>query len=655
MYPVSHLEAIVESSDDAIIGKDLDGIVTSWNHGAERLYGYTAGEIIGTPLLVIIPPELHDEEQEILKRVKLGQTVRHYESVRLAKDGRVLDVSVTASPIRDASGAIIGISKVARDITERKAAQEALRRSEERYRDLVVNLDAGVVAHAPDTSVLMSNARALELLGISEDQMMGRKAMDPEWKFLHEDQTPFLLHEYPVNRVIAEKSPIKDLILGVVRPGGGDVVWLSVNGVPILDADGVLKEVIISFVDITERKLLLERFREASVRAEKASAAKSEFLGVMSHELRTPLNGILGFTDLLLDEKNLSSELIADRLRIIRSSGESLLAILGDILHFSRIDGAEIKVDAICFSPSEYAWKAIHIIEPEADAKSLRLSVVIGEDVPGAVIGDPERIQQILLNLLRNAVKFTETGGITLRLNAVGNDRIRFSVEDTGPGIASDQIQRIFLPFTQLDNGMGRKFDGVGLGLAISTRIVRALGTKIEVESDLGKGSCFSFELLLPRTSSVTVDAATGEGSWKLDIGFASHFPVRILAVEDNPINRKLLLMVLGNLGYEGVLTASNGLETLAILEKNRVDVIFMDLQMPEMDGMEAARRIRLRESDERRGQAVHIIALTANESASVRRECFDVGMNHYVSKPFNTRTLADAIALCPALANRAS
>ena len=769
---MSHLAAIVESSDDAIISKNLEGIITSWNYGAQQLYGYTPEEMIGKPLLQLVPAERVEEERDILERVRLGHSVRNYQTIRLTKEGKRLDVSVTASPIKNELGQIIGISKVSRDISDQKRAEAALRESEFRYRNLVenirqrlfikdrsgryvsvnrsyasdigvtpeamigkldadffsqdladkyladdqrvmasgnpqefeekyvlngrevwihtvktpikdeqgrvmgicgifddiskrkvteellrrreerhrkllVNLDAAVVVHAPDTSIIMNNSRALELLGLSEEQIMGRTAMDPRWKFIHEDHSPFLQAEYPVNRVIKQKAPIKDLCLGIVRPLKGDIIWVSVNGVPIYDEAGNLMEVIISFMDITATKLLLTKFKEATLQSEKASAAKSEFLGVMSHELRTPLNGILGFTEILLSEKNISYDDLADKLRIIKSSGESLLRILEDILHYSRIEGGNIKFQKIAFSLPEMAWKAIRLIESDAIAKSLNLLVVIDEKVPGTVMGDPERIQQVLLNLLRNAVKFTLQGSIILKITNSEAGHIRFAVKDTGVGIAADQIQNIFLPFTQVDSGMGRKFEGVGLGLAISQRLVEQMGSCLGVESKLAVGSTFTFEVLLPSGSSAKEANSNDQEKWKLDQGFSMQFPVRILAVEDNPINLKLLLMVLGRLGYKKVLTATNGVEALAVLEKEPVDLIFMDLQMPVMTGIEATHQIRAMEATTPSSSPVKIVALTANASVEIRNECFNSGMNHYISKPFNTRSIADAISQC--------
>ena len=400
-------------------------------------------------------------------------------------------------------------------------------------------------------------------------------------------------------------------------------------------------------------KAILESNRQLEQAVRKAldvDRAKSEFLGVMSHELRTPLNGILGFSELLLENRLLPPDVL-DKVSIIQSSGASLLKILQDILAYSQVDGGDFRLHNVPFSLSELAWKVIRIVEPEASVKNLKLSVVIGENAPGTLKGDPERIQQVLLNLLRNAVKFTDKGRVCLSIDSSSLDgdmnNVTFAVEDTGLGIVDDQKKNIFLPFTQADSTLSRKHDGIGLGLSISTRIVERMGSSIALQSEMGKGSIFSFELKLPSASSKIVATPGISGKLgNLDIGFSARFPAKILIVEDNPINLKLGVMLLGNLGYKDVLLATDGSEAVQIVKREKVDLIFMDLQMPKMDGMAATEQIRSWEAENRVERAIIIVALTANVDLAVRTQCFKAGMNHYVGKPFNSRSLADAVAL---------
>ncbi len=369
----------------------------------------------------------------------------------------------------------------------------------------------------------------------------------------------------------------------------------------------------------------------------------ANFIANMSHELRTPLSGIIGYTDLLLDEKGLPSK-VYDHLKIILSSGEGLLRVLEDIMEFSQAEGGKSPPQTREFSLPELAWECIRIVEPEANAKSLPLNVFLDEHLPPAVEGDSDRIRRILLNLLRNAVKFTSQGEVMLRIDAVskseGMNTIQFVISDTGPGIPPEFHEKIFLPFIQVDSTLSRKHEGVGLGLAISQALLLNMGGKLSLESAPGKGSQFSFELALPSVVSTTSDVLPNR-----EVPFSELHPIRILAVEDNEINLRVQIAILKSLGYQNVLTATNGEEAIAIWQQGQVDFIFMDLQMPVMDGITATRKIRAMELMNPLAVPVWIVALTANISTSVRNECFTTGMNNYLSKPYNKRSLAEALA----------
>jgi len=427
----------------------------------------------------------------------------------------------------------------------------------------------------------------------------------------------------------------------------GNEIWVSVLGRPeiieekIVTLHGTIQDVTTEH----QQQLLLQEITKNALSADRA---KSEFLGVMSHELRTPLNGILGFADIILEEGHISPD-VRDKINIIQSSGQSLLRILEDILEFTRVEGGGLKLQTIPFSLSELAWKAIRLVETGAKEKNLKLFVLVGENVPCTVLGDPERIQQVLLNLLRNAVKFTDTGTVTLRVSLASQEgdyfRIHFEVEDTGAGIPENEREKIFLPFTQGDSSLSRKYDGIGMGLTIANRLLEKMGSSISLESQVGKGSIFSFDLSLSEDTSTKMAGTSDESELGiLDKGFAKRFPTRILIVEDNPLNLKLALMQLGKLGYEDVLTAAHGEEALAVLEKQKIDLIFMDLQMPIMDGITTTKRIRALELSNPSVVPILIVALTANISADIRNECFKAGMNYYLSKPFNLRSLAEVL-----------
>ena len=297
-------------------------------------------------------------------------------------------------------------------------------------------------------------------------------------------------------------------------------------------------------------------------------------------------------------------------------------------------------------------------MEPDANAKSLNLRLNLGANLPPFLNGDAHRIGQVLLNLLRNAVKFTDGGEVSLSIEPVVvngiAEHVRFAVKDTGPGIPDDQKEIIFQPFTQGDSTFARRFEGVGLGLAISKNLVETMGSSLELESQVGKGSIFFFQLSLsplPNTTSESLERASWETTYNsrraenLDEGFARKFPARILVVEDHPMNLNMAVILLKRLGYKTILTANDGEEGVRVFMQEKVNVIFMDLQMPKLSGIAATEQIRAWESANPSARPATIIALTANASTTGRNQCFDAGMNDYIAKPFNTQSLADALA----------
>ena len=658
--PVQLLRAATQVS---IIQTDPQGIITIFNEGAANLLGYTPGEVIGrmNSSTIHLESEIVERSRELSAQMGrpievfevfiaipklLGSETREWTFVR--KDGSTFPVLNVTTCIRDDSGEITGYLRIATDLTQLKKTEEALLRSMRELEENAVQRmmiassigGVGIWEYDSVNNALTWDDQMFALYGVKKESFGG--AYEASKEGLHPDDRQRGDMEFQM-ALSGEKQFNTEF--RVCWPNGEihhiraiAKVRKNENGLPI--------RVIGTNWDITEEKkkeLLLE---ETTERALSADRAKTEFLGVMSHEIRTPLNGILGFAELLLQEDKIASD-VRDKISIIQSSGLSLLRIMEDILDFSRVEGGGLKLQNSPFSLSELAWKAIRLVEEGAKAKNLQLSVVLGETLPGTVLGDSDRIQQVLLNLLRNAIKFTERGSITLKVEVGNSGLIYFSVEDTGIGIPEKELGRIFLPFTQADSTMARKYDGIGMGLTISKRLLEKMGSTLTVKSQVGKGSIFSFELsFLSETSTKPEAKDADSGLGELNKEFAKRFPVKILIAEDNPINLQLAVVLLKKLGYEDVFTANHGGEALAILEKEKMDLIFMDLQMPVMDGMEATRQIRSLEAKHPSVTSVKIVALTANASADIREECFETGMNHYVSKPFNTRSLAEAIAM---------
>ncbi|WP_179228396.1 PAS domain S-box protein [Leptolyngbya ohadii] len=693
----------------------------------------------------------------------------------IADYGKVVTRNQQGQPLR-----MIGTHK---DVTDRKQMEQALRDSEIRFRTLIEDLQVGVVVHGTQAEILLCNSKALDLLGLTEVQLLGKTSFDPDWNVIHEDGSPFPGQAHPSVQAIMTGRSVRNVIMGVNRPQQNDRVWLLVDAEPRLDENGNVQQVICTFSDISDRQAALrereraeaelktqqaflrqvidvvpnnifvkdregrllvvnqasatihgttteamigkretdfnpnfsdqqleeflsinqqviqtrqphvdlsqaimsstgethwyqtvisplinmdgevtgiigattnvtalkqaeQALQQAKEAAEAANRAKSIFLANMSHELRTPLNVILGFAQVMYRDPTLNSEQ-RENLQIIRRSGDHLLRLINDVLDLSKIEAGHITLDANSVDFIDLLRSLEQMFRQRAEAKGLHLRLELASTLPQYVTIDVNKLRQVLINLLGNAIKFTQRGEVALqvrtiepvgdRSSALTQSFISFEVSDTGIGIDPGELETIFSAFVQTQDGKISP-DGTGLGLTISHQFVQLMGGDIAVQSTPGQGSTFAFTLPVHLAQSANTSMIAS--NYQI-VGLAPNQPIyRILVVDDQPENRKLLVKLLTQIGLE-VREAANGQEAVSQWQHWQPHLIYMDIRMPLLNGYEATQQIRANPD----GQTPIIIALTAQASRSDRTLALASGCNDYLSKPFQEEVLFSKMA----------
>ncbi len=474
------------------------------------------------------------------------------------------------------------------------------------------------------------NDNYLQASGYSESDMIGK-----DIRVFNSDYHPKEFFN-ELNNTILRGKVWKGEICDVRKDGS--YYWTDTTIVPLMNEAGIPYKFITYKFDISLMKEAEAQMLEAKKQAEKALEVKSEFLSNMSHEIRTPMNAILGLTDIILQKKH--DKETTENLRAIKHSGENLLVIINDILDFSKLEAGKMNIEEIDFN---FHYQINHIIkslQTKANEKGIYLKTDIDPTIPQYLKGDPYRINQVLINLLGNAIKFTAKGGVTLKVTMKNAEnkkiKLKYSVIDTGIGIAPGKINSIFESFNQADANITRNYGGTGLGLAISLKLVNLMGGNINVKSTEGEGSDFSFELPLGKSEN-RVTSPKEKAVFEKNIS-----GVRILVCEDNLINQKVIIQLLSSWGcYFDI--ADNGQTGLELLKRKNYDLVLMDLQMPVKNGYETASEIRQGKTV-KQAKDIPIIALTADAFSSTKEKVLDTGMNDFISKPFNHKLLNNKI-----------
>ncbi|PPC78661.1 hybrid sensor histidine kinase/response regulator [Pokkaliibacter plantistimulans] len=648
----ARMAAIVANSADAIIGNTLEGVVTSWNRGAELIFGYAAEEAVGRLLVdLIVPKERRKEERDILNSIARGRVVPNFETRRQRKDGTQVDVAVTVAPIADATGKVVGASKTLRDITSQKEA-------ERRIHELNAWLE-----HEVDVRTVELQAARDQLLMAASIARLGIWSWFPvdnrlEWnaKMFELYAQPLALNEAGLSYIHwrerihpddlarteqALQSAIKgtgefDVIHRLLLPEG-DIRFVQASTFIERDSNGNALKLTGIYRDITSEQELEDWLRCAKEQADQASSAKSSFLANMSHEIRTPMNAVLGMLELVRQTDMTAKQ--QDYVNKAQIAGRSLLGLLNDILDYSKIGAGKLELDPQPFDLEALLQELAVVLTGLLHKPDVELMFDIDPYFPASLIGDSLRLQQVLTNLASNAVKFTEHGQVVIRVRHEMTQsqclRLLVEVEDSGIGISPEQQERIFEGFTQAEASISRRFGGTGLGLVISRHLIQMMGGTLQLESELGKGSRFWFdvELAVPAGTPLAMNKpATAR---------------QILLIEDNPISRQVLAAMLQRVGWQ-VTEAACGNDGVAaarltLEQGGDFDAVLLDWYLPDLDGVAVGHALNALPWTDKKP---HILMITAygQEHLNSVMSLPNTPFVDYLSKPVTPLQLVSTI-----------
>lgn len=627
---------LVENGSDIVTVVSASGVVEYMSPSVQRLLGYAPEEIVGHPGSDFIHPDDFPRVQEAIRRDLADPAMPHAVEFRFRhRDGswRILDALGQARVVHPGLYHIIVNS---RDITERRRAEAALADSERRHREMIENASDLITVVGASGIVEYVSPSVQRLLGYTSSEIVGHTTFE----FMPSEDAPQV--QAAMLRALADPGIPQKVELRFRHRDGS---WRVLEGLGQArpTASGTY-HMIVNVRDVTNRKLaeerqqmLLHELQAAREAAESATRAKSEFLANMSHEIRTPMHAVVGLTELLL-ESQLTEEQ-RRQLEMVRDSADVLLALLNDILDLSKIEAGHLTLETIPIDLPALVHSIADLLATTTRERGIVVRVDIGAGVPRYIRGDPTRLRQVLVNLLGNAIKFTNKGEVVVSVTFAGAHleatQVRFAVRDTGIGIPADKLGLLFKEFSQIDASTTRRYGGTGLGLAIASKLVYLMGGELKVTSEVGHGSEFSFTIPLQFEGAPVPVAGQALPEARTQL--------RILLAEDNAVNQEVALAMLHKRGHK-VAVVANGKEAVDAIRQGTFDVVLMDIHMPEMDGFAATAAIRQLPG----GAQLPIIALTADALDGEREHCLASGMSGYLAKPFQSRELFATVEQWP-------
>jgi two-component system sensor histidine kinase/response regulator len=631
--------AILDRIEDGCfeVGLSDEGKYLFVNHGFCEITGYSAEEMLGKSFREFFDAETSEQLTLAYGRVyETGEPLKAYEYALTRKDGTKRYVEESVSLKKDSQGLPVAFIGIRRDSTERKLAEEKIRVSEERYRVILEQIGEGYFEVDLKGRYQFFNGGYCRMLRCSPSDILGQSYK----KVVPAEQIPMIQEVF--RKVLQTGEPVKSFEYETVRPDGSAV--FAEESISLKkDGHGQPEGFHVIIRDITERKRAEQELAAAKDAAEASNRAKSTFLATMSHEIRTPMNGILGMTELVLDTELAQEQ--REHLSMVKSCAESLLSIINDVLDFSKIEAEKLELESIPFDLRDSLGETMKVMSFRAHEKGLELIYDVQPDVPEGLAGDPTRIRQIVVNLVGNAIKFTERGEVVVTVEQAPEEPgdggcacLRFSVRDTGVGIPADKLEKVFEAFSQADGTMARKYGGSGLGLAICTRLVEKMSGRIWVESESEKGSTFRFVVRL-RTQKTPPERLLALPPEALE-------DMPVLIIDDNHTNRRVLDGMLNRWGMKPM-AVEGGKAALQALEVAKraghpFPLVLLDGHMPEMDGFMVAERIQ--KNPELAGAT--IMMLTSGGVLGGAARCRELGIKAYLVKPIQQAELLEAICL---------